>query len=85
MLVGLIGLTQGCLPLKEQELRVARDHPHHNTTKSNDLPVCRHPPLHRMKVIAHPTLHPPHLPWQLPTVLPTALAITPHRQGMKDS
>ena len=35
--MGLIGLSQDCPPLKEQELRVVRDHPHHNATKSNDL------------------------------------------------
>ena len=83
--MGLIGLNRSCPPLEEKELRVGRDHPHHNATKSNDLPVCRHPPLRQTKVIAHPTLHPPHLPQQLPTVLPTTLAITPHCQGMKGS
>ena len=84
MLIGLIGLNQGCPPPKEQGMQVARNQPHHNT-KNNDLPVCRHPLLRQMKVIAHLTLHLPHLPRQLPTVLPTAPAIIPHRQWTKDS
>ena len=79
--MGLIGLNQGWPSPKEQGVvRVARNYPHHNATKRNDLPVHCHPLL-QMKVVTHLTLHLPHLC----RPLQTTSAIIPHRQRTKDS